>query len=169
MSPSPAPAPVPAQAPVPAPVEDPADADAGPSNAIQIASADKLRFLCLHGYRQNADSFKSKTGAFRKTVNRYADFVFISAPHVAPPLNDGDAPNEEQRSWWSNKEDGTFRGTNKSGPATGIEESIKLVEKAWKEQGPFHGLLGFSQGACFVGILCSLAMRECKRAFDLSM
>lgn len=120
---------------------------------------EKLRFLCLHGYRQNGDAFRGKIGSFRKSVQKYADFVFVTAPHQAPPLDDGDAPNPDQRSWWFNKDDGTFSGMNRSGPAFGFAESVALIEKRWHEDGPFHGLLGFSQGACFVGLLCSLASR----------
>lgn len=42
---------------------------------------EKLKILCLHGYRQNAEAFKSKTGAFRKMVHKWAEFTFITAPH----------------------------------------------------------------------------------------
>uniref|UniRef100_A0A182NGD8 Serine hydrolase domain-containing protein n=1 Tax=Anopheles dirus TaxID=7168 RepID=A0A182NGD8_9DIPT len=118
----------------------------------------KLKVLALHGYRQNADSFKSKLGALRKLLNKYVEFVFISAPHAAAPLEAGGEPDPSQRSWWFNKEDRTFKGTNQGGPAYGFEESLKLVEKTWQAEG-CHGLLGFSQGACFVGLLCDLSAR----------
>lgn len=121
------------------------------------AKTDKLKVLALHGYRQTGDSFKSKIGSFRKYLNKYVEFVFVTAPHVAPV--DGDAPGN---SWWFNKDDGSFKGTNKDGPAIGFEKSLRLVEEVWESQGPFQGILGFSQGACFAGILCSLAMRGSK-------
>jgi len=146
---------------------------------------EKVRVLCLHGYRQNGDTFKSKIGSFRKHVSKYAEFVFITAPHQmvlhgsiessanSDSTEDGssDAKNrknsddndgndsDNQRSWWSNKNDGTFKGTNRSGPAFGFDESLRVVEEAWQQLGPFHGLLGFSQGASFVGLLCSLSIR----------
>lgn len=123
----------------------------------------KLRVLCLHGYRQNADTFKSKLGSFRKLLNKYVEFVFLSAPHnvpIDPSIND--IQLGEQKSWWFNHDNGTFKGTNKNGPAFGFEESIKLIENAWTEQGPFNGILGFSQGACLVGLLCSLSQRGSK-------
>lgn len=62
-------------------------------------------------------------------------------------------------SWWFNKEDNTFKGTNKNGPAYGFDVSLRLIEDVWQTQGPFQGLLGFSQGACFVGLICNLSMR----------
>ncbi|XP_019541752.3 esterase AAEL000016 [Aedes albopictus] len=121
----------------------------------------KLKILALHGYRQNGDGFKSKLGSLRKFINKYAELVFVTAPHIAPPLADADPgtePDPTQRSWWFNKDDGTFKGTNRNGPAIGFEESLKLVEKVWKDEG-CSGLLGFSQGACFVGLLCDLSAR----------
>lgn len=41
----------------------------------------KLKILVLHGYRQNAEIFKSKTGSFRKMLHKFADFTYITAPH----------------------------------------------------------------------------------------
>ncbi|XP_052902126.1 esterase AGAP003155 [Anopheles moucheti] len=118
----------------------------------------KLKVLALHGYRQNADSFKAKLGSFRKFLNKYVEFVFVSAPHTAAPLEAGSEPDPNQRSWWFNKEDRTFKGTNQGGPAYGFDESLRHVEKTWQTEG-CHGLLGFSQGACFVGLLCDLSAR----------
>uniref|UniRef100_A0A182JQD1 Serine hydrolase domain-containing protein n=1 Tax=Anopheles christyi TaxID=43041 RepID=A0A182JQD1_9DIPT len=119
---------------------------------------EKLKVLALHGYRQNADAFKAKLGSFRKFLNKYVEFVFVSAPHTAAPLEADGEPDPTQRSWWFNKEDRTFKGTNKGGPAYGFDESLKLVEKTWQAEG-CNGLLGFSQGACFVGLLCDLSAR----------
>ncbi|XP_068155238.1 esterase CG5412 [Drosophila tropicalis] len=121
---------------------------------------EKVRVLCLHGYRQDGEAFKNKLGSFRKFASKYADFVFITAPHIAAPLEASAEPVQEQRSWWANKDDGTFKGTNKGGPAFGYQESLRLVEDVWKTQGPFQGLLGFSQGACFVGLICGLAKKK---------
>lgn len=132
------------------------------SSASTLEIKDKVRVLCLHGYRQNADSFKSKLGSFRKHVNKYAEFIFIDAPHMAKPMEEGAERQKDQLSWWFNKDDGSFKGTNKNGPAFGFQESLKLVEETWKSQGPFQGLLGFSQGACFVGLICGLAKKKCE-------
>lgn len=112
-------------------------------------------------------------------MQKYAEFVFVNAPHVVADDSDdtdqdtisptstddsGDTKSngvgkETGRSWWFNKDDNTFKGTNKNGPAYGFDVSLRTVEEAWQTQGPFHGLLGFSQGACFVGLICNLSMR----------
>ncbi|EDV91078.1 esterase GA18864 [Drosophila grimshawi] len=127
----------------------------------KVEITEKVRVLCLHGYRQDADSFKNKLGSFRKFAGKYAEFVFITAPHVAAALEgSGEGSIDQQRSWWANKDDGTFKGTNRGGPAYGFQESLRIVEDAWKTLGPFQGLLGFSQGACFVGLICGLAKKK---------
>jgi hypothetical protein len=69
--------------------------------------------------------------------------------------------DETQKSWWFNKDDGSFKGTNSNGPAFGFEESLKLVEEEWSK-GNYQGLLGFSQGACFVSLIASMSQRSCK-------
>ncbi|XP_017019961.1 esterase CG5412 [Drosophila kikkawai] len=132
----------------------------GSKQQTKLEITEKVRVLCLHGYRQNGDAFKNKLGSFRKFASKYAEFVFITAPHVAAALESAAEPVPEQRSWWANKDDGTFKGTNRGGPAFGFQESLRCVEEAWRTQGPFQGLLGFSQGACFVGLICGLAKKK---------
>jgi len=44
-----------------------------------------LRILCLHGYRQNGNIFREKTGSLRKLLKKHvAEFVYIDAPHLIP-------------------------------------------------------------------------------------
>lgn len=124
---------------------------------------DKLRILCLHGYYQNGPSFKSKLGSFRKMIGKYAELIFITAPHKAPAPPGSVKEDDDYRGWWFNKDDGTFKGSNENGPAIGFEESVRLVEDTWNNEGPFHGILGFSQGACFVGLLCTLVEQGSKK------
>ncbi|XP_053679253.1 esterase AGAP003155 [Anopheles nili] len=128
------------------------------SKETAVVSDGKLKVLALHGYRQNADSFKAKLGSLRKFLSKYVEFVFVTAPHIAAPLEADGKPDPNQRSWWFNKDDRTFKGTNRGGPAYGFDESLKLIEHTWQTEG-CHGLLGFSQGACFVGLLCDLSAR----------
>ena len=41
----------------------------------------KLRVLCLHGFTQNGETFRQRTGSIRKQLKKKIDFVFIDAPH----------------------------------------------------------------------------------------
>ncbi|XP_026825459.1 esterase OVCA2 [Ooceraea biroi] len=63
--------------------------------------------------------------------------------------------------WWFNTEDRVFKATVPSELCVGFNDSVALIEKTFVEQGPFDGILGFSQGAAFVSILC--AMRQKKK------
>jgi predicted esterase len=139
----------------------------------------KLKILAIHGYRQNAETFKQKTGSFRKMVHKWAQFTYITAPHKVILIDDmnqvdnidiGQSKDEEQYGWFFNRDDHTFRGIRKGGPAIGFEDSVRLVEDVFEKEGPFDGILGFSQGACFVGLLCDLHQRgllNCK--FDFAI
>ena len=52
---------------------------------ISCFSMTLLRILCLHGYRQNGNMFREKTGSFRKLLRKHvAEFVFMDAPHLIP-------------------------------------------------------------------------------------
>lgn len=41
-----------------------------------------LRLLCLHGYRQDAKSFRARSGALRKALRGRAELLLMDAPHV---------------------------------------------------------------------------------------
>lgn len=54
----------------------------------------KLKILAFHGYRQNGEVFRAKLGSFRKAVSKYAQLIFISAPHkVVSDDGSGDEGN----------------------------------------------------------------------------
>merc|ERR1719203_1425290 len=87
----------------------------------------RLRILCLHGRCQSAASF--------------AEFVFIDGP-VELPLQHEERVNT--RGWWDD--------------ADKSESSVRQVlESAWADQGPFDGVLGFSEGANAAVAFCRLA------------
>ncbi|CAI2350709.1 unnamed protein product [Caenorhabditis sp. 36 PRJEB53466] len=114
----------------------------------------KLRILCLHGYRQCDQSFRQKTGSTRKLVKSLADFEFVNGIHSVAV----DEHAETSRAWWfSNEEAMSFSSRETSEVAVGFEESVAAVVKFIEENGPFDGLLGFSQGASMVHLLIAKA------------
>ncbi|ESP03179.1 hypothetical protein LOTGIDRAFT_224587 [Lottia gigantea] len=130
-----------------------------------MSSNQLLRILCIHGYRQNEQSFRERTGAFRKLTKKYAELVFITAPNVVPPLesleeNSTDTKNDDQRGWWFSRSDDYFRAQDETDCCKGYEESLDVIKKAFISQGPFDGVLGFSQGAAMVSLLCGLQELE---------
>lgn len=50
----------------------------------------KLRVLAIHGYRQNGETFRQKSGSFRKIVHKFAQFTYITAPHKVIPVENLD-------------------------------------------------------------------------------
>lgn len=50
--------------------------------------------------------------------------------------------------------------------AVGFSESLAAVSNAFDEHGSFDGILGFSQGAAMVALICGLMEREGKTRKD---
>ena len=116
----------------------------------------KLKVLCFHGYRQNETLFRERTGALRKLMKKHIDFVFISAPHEIPePANLARPEGERERGWWFSRPEKAYNALDKTDICIGFEESLQLVQETFDTQGPFDGVLGFSQGAAFVSLLCT--------------
>lgn len=84
--------------------------------------------------------------------------MYITAPNKIPAENSGDvaSSNEDEYGWWFSAEDNTYDPLSSSDVSKGFDESIELVKATFTNQGPFDGVLGFSQGACFLSILCAL-------------
>uniref|UniRef100_A0A674J1K9 Esterase OVCA2 n=1 Tax=Terrapene triunguis TaxID=2587831 RepID=A0A674J1K9_9SAUR len=138
-----------------------------------------LRLLGLHGYRQNQRSFHERTGALRKALRGRAELrrgAGRGGPSLGPPLEPGPgalsprrapalepAPEPEDaapRGWWfSRSREETFDALEEAAACKGLDESLDTVARALAEQGPFDGLLGFSQGAALAAMVCALKQR----------
>jgi hypothetical protein len=130
-----------------------------------------MKCLCLHGFTQNAESFRARTGSLRsKPLKRVVDFVFIDAPHSAvgafPDSESAslgsasstsvDAGEVGPRAWFLPAENDDLKPDSPPGtwvrPALsarykGWEESEKTIRDAMEVYGPFDGIMGFSQGS----------------------
>eukprot|EP00927_Polykrikos_kofoidii_P056280 TRINITY_DN50431_c0_g1_i1.p1 TRINITY_DN50431_c0_g1~~TRINITY_DN50431_c0_g1_i1.p1 ORF type:complete len:314 (-),score=54.33 TRINITY_DN50431_c0_g1_i1:161-1102(-) len=122
-----------------------------------------LRLLCLHGYGQNAEVFRQRTGALRRALKAHVkDFVFVDAPLACthflgeeprPETGSTDAavaPTPQRLGWydWKDMPDGQRLrfGWEKSEAAL-----LNLVDN---EDPSLDGILGFSQGAVAGALLC---------------
>jgi predicted esterase len=121
--------------------------------------------LCLHGYRQSAESFKNKLGALRKMLKKHIEFVFVTAPHEVP-MPPGQEP---QFGWWFCSEDRTFSARTPCKTSVGLEDSWELLGRVFADQGPFHGVLGFSQGAAMAAMLVSRARTDPRKNASCSL
>lgn len=123
----------------------------------------KLKILCLHGYRQNEYIFREKTGAIRKLLKSKADFVFVSAPHVIPEADNlKRSPELCERGWWFSKTDKSYNALDETDISIGYEESISFMLQVLEHDGPFDGILGFSQGASLLSLLVHLQLTQPK-------
>ncbi|KAJ2763039.1 Ovarian cancer-associated protein 2 [Coemansia sp. BCRC 34490] len=127
------------------------------------------RVLCLHGYTQNAKKFRDRTGPFRRNMKRRMELVYMTAPL--------DATVEFERSGGSNKGGGgdssTAGNDEEEGPSAAwwnprataaetwadIRRSAEAVMRTMREQGPFDGIVGFSQGAGMAAVVLALMRR----------
>lgn len=118
--------------------------------ALTSATEKKLKVLCLHGYAQNAEIFRDRSGGFRKPLRKnmyemhYVDGLFgctkdgeDEAEADADPL---------RRAWW--------RGSSAELSYKGWDESHQLLTQLWLREG-FDGVIGFSQGAAAAAMLCA--------------
>ena len=89
----------------------------------------KAKVLCLHGFTQNAETFRAKTGSVRKHLKSKLEFVFVDAPHSAAGFFDqsdaaslgttSDGVHENHagpRAWWlMGENDGTQESRENDG------------------------------------------------------
>jgi len=123
-------------------------------------SGPKLRILVLHSNRQNASDFKRKTRGPLEPLEAVADLHYLDGPHAYTPMGEAhdsvgkigvNAP--KNRCWWNATDDpSTMR-------YVGMEKTLEHVENAFREHGPFDGVMGFSQGGCLAGLLAALQPR----------
>ncbi|CAD5222009.1 unnamed protein product [Bursaphelenchus xylophilus] len=115
----------------------------------------KLKILCLHGHHQNAARFREKTGGFRKGLQSQAEFTFIDSP-IQEGLEPPAEGSEETQTWFTTSPERTYWREKITGIYDGsFEKSVDFLRSFIKENGPFDGILSFSQGAAFShAILC---------------
>jgi len=116
-----------------------------------------------HGYTSNQFQFFKRSGAIRKACKDVADFTFVNGPLIVQPITsagDLDAPDveegklidettpieEQPRAWWRADDDGNYLDWDKT---------VDYLNDVLKKEGPFDGIVGFSQGGCLTGILAS--------------
>ncbi|CAL1267176.1 unnamed protein product [Larinioides sclopetarius] len=118
-----------------------------------------IRQFC---FRQDAESFKDKSGGFRKSIKSIAELVFVNAPIEIPTescvisTEEGTTELRGGRSWWFCDNTKDFSSRTSCAEVEGFKESVNIVAETFRSQGPFDGILGFSQGGALAALICAL-------------
>ncbi|GAA5801572.1 hypothetical protein HPULCUR_007020 [Helicostylum pulchrum] len=98
-----------------------------------------------------------------------ADLVYATAPHHIAPASFSTTAEREKaekepvseehamHGWWFSP---SYKPVQADGYLVGYKESVQYVRDIVKQQGPFDGILGFSQGACFAALLTEIMETE---------
>ena len=119
-----------------------------------------VRVLALHGKGGSASSMARTLEPLVKATESYGwRWTFATAPHEICASNTQGGSKAitftAGSAWW------TLPPGVRSFEAEsfeGIDESMKVLELCWKENGPFDCLLGHSQGAMLTAVLVAKAM-----------
>ncbi|KAL1851890.1 hypothetical protein Plec18170_006193 [Paecilomyces lecythidis] len=125
-----------------------------------------LKILMLHGYTQSGTLFYNKTRALAKHLQKSFPLHDITFSYPTGPLrlNPADIPGYEKTADASSDDHaeieayGWWRRSNTSDPPEylGLENGLDSVAKVLRTEGPFDGVIGFSQGAALAAMVASL-------------
>ncbi|KAI1616970.1 dihydrofolate reductase [Exophiala viscosa] len=131
-----------------------------------------MKILMLHGYTQSGALFHAKTRATEKRLQKAFPGISFSYPTGPLRLRPSDVPGFDPASsedpdsieaygWW--------RRADTADPPEydGLEDGLQTVAKVLESEGPFDGVIGFSQGAALAAMVASLLEGESrKQAFE---
>lgn len=126
-----------------------------------VNSSQPLKILMLHGYTQSGQLFRAKSRALEKHLQKAFPGSTLSYPTGplrlktvdVPGFNSSTTPDDDEieaYGWW--------RRSNIADPPeyVGIEDGLSQVAKTLAIEGPFDGVVGFSQGAALAAMVSSL-------------
>jgi fermentation-respiration switch protein FrsA (DUF1100 family) len=116
----------------------------------------------LHGYTQSGPLFRAKSRAVEKHLQKAFPGTTLTYPTGPLQLRASDVPGLDPSTTTSDAEDieayGWWRRSNTADPPEyiGIDDGLSEVSKTLAQQGPFDGVVGFSQGAALAAMVSSL-------------
>lgn len=127
-----------------------------------------MKVLMLHGYTQTGQLFHAKTRVLEKHLSKVFPGISLSYPTGPLRLKATDVPGVdastiddpdaiEAYGWW--------RRSNTQDPPEymGLDKGLEVVAKVLESEGPFDGVMGFSQGACMAAMVTSLLEGDSRR------
>ncbi|XP_054824148.1 uncharacterized protein LOC129322110 isoform X1 [Prosopis cineraria] len=107
---------------------------------MEVPTQGKPRVLCLHGFRTSANILHKLIGRLPDTVLQKLDLVFLDGPFPARGKSDVESIYDPPYFEW-------FQSNGDFTDFMNFEECLAYIEDYMVKNGPFDGLLGFSQGA----------------------
>nr|CAB3487207.1 unnamed protein product [Digitaria exilis] len=99
------------------------------------------RFLCLHGFRTSAEIMRKQVlGKWPADVTARLDLVFADAPFPAEGKSEVEGIFDPPYYEWFQFDKGFLEYRN-------FDKCLAYIEELMIKDGPFDGLMGFSQGA----------------------
>ncbi|KAJ0422148.1 serine hydrolase FSH [Aspergillus carlsbadensis] len=144
-----------------------------------MATRPPLKLLMLHGYTQSGPLFHAKSRALVKHITKAFPLHEVFAVYPTGPLRlnpadiPGYTPQEGSGSGPADSEEieiesyGWYRRSNTAEPPlyVGLEDGLDAIAKVLSEEGPFDGVIGFSQGAAMAAMVVSLLEEKRQEAF----
>ncbi|KAF9887259.1 hypothetical protein FE257_010387 [Aspergillus nanangensis] len=98
-----------------------------------------MRFLCLHGIGSNANVFQAQLASIQQALGSQHEFVFIQGEIPSQP-----GPGVDGLS------NGPYYSFFSAPTAPQLHAAFDIIDQALDMDGPFDGVMGFSQGASIV-------------------
>ncbi|PGH00446.1 hypothetical protein AJ79_08219 [Helicocarpus griseus UAMH5409] len=151
-------------------------------SAPASTSKTPLKILMLHGYTQSGPLFHAKTRALEKHLQKSFPLHSVSLSYPTGPLSlsPSDIPNYQPSSTTTTSTTDTetnndepeafawWRRSNTADPPeyVSMDKGLSAVAQVLTDQGPFDGIIGFSQGAAFAAMVASLLENGRKEGFE---
>lgn len=121
------------------------------------------KILCLPGYLQNGSTFAAKSSGIRKILTKKLNFEldYVDPCHKIESWREfsfpiAPTPEESDKTWESIVASGNnvrWFEHKEPGVNIGLEESVEYLIDHIKQNGPYDGIIGFSQGAAMAEFL----------------
>eukprot|EP00563_Minutocellus_polymorphus_P009579 CAMPEP_0181023764 /NCGR_PEP_ID=MMETSP1070-20121207/2216_1 /TAXON_ID=265543 /ORGANISM="Minutocellus polymorphus, Strain NH13" /LENGTH=229 /DNA_ID=CAMNT_0023100783 /DNA_START=93 /DNA_END=782 /DNA_ORIENTATION=- len=124
----------------------------------------KPRILCLHGKAQTAESFSKKIGGARRKLERAFDLTFLDGPinleEVSPAATSDSASDamplmNTGKGWFLREPLEGKQGKQGEYRYIKLAEAMEYVTDYASINGPYDGLMGFSQGGTLAAALAT--------------
>jgi pimeloyl-ACP methyl ester carboxylesterase len=117
-----------------------------------------MKILMLHGYAQNSDTFKRKLRRLEERLRTTFPDTEFTWPEGALRLCVSDIPgyDEQRRSTLSPDLRAWFHLRYVLDPPHGFFESLNLIAGVLEREGPFDGIVAFSQGTVLAAMVASM-------------